>query len=66
MATYILTWNHIKWKWKDFDAAIRTVQVGKPLPDFWSTGNNRQLRHVAKTNLTAILQQFGLKNVRSL
>jgi 5-methylcytosine-specific restriction enzyme A len=44
MATYILAWNHTKWEWDDFDAALCTVQSGEPLPDSWSTGNNRQLQ----------------------
>jgi 5-methylcytosine-specific restriction protein A len=44
MPTYILTWNHTKWEWEDFDAAIRTVQSGRTLKDSWSTGNSRQLQ----------------------
>jgi 5-methylcytosine-specific restriction enzyme A len=44
MPSYILTWNHTKWEWTDFDAALRTVQSGEPLFDSWSTGNNRQLQ----------------------
>jgi 5-methylcytosine-specific restriction enzyme A len=44
MATFILTWNHTKWEWDDFDTALRTVQSGETLSDFWSTGNNRQLQ----------------------
>jgi hypothetical protein len=44
MSTYILTWNHTKWEWDDFDTALRAVQSGRPLEDSWSTGNNRQLQ----------------------
>jgi 5-methylcytosine-specific restriction protein A len=44
MATYILTWNHTKWQWEDFETTLRTVQSGEPVRDFWSTGNNRQLQ----------------------
>ena len=44
MASFILTWNHTRWPWDDFQGALRTVQSGEPLPDFWSTGNNRQLQ----------------------
>jgi 5-methylcytosine-specific restriction enzyme A len=44
MPTYLLTWNHTRWEWEDFDAALRSVQSGEPLLDFWSTGNNKQLQ----------------------
>jgi 5-methylcytosine-specific restriction protein B len=44
MATYILTWNHTKWEWEDFDTALHTVRSGKTLEDSWSTGNNRRIQ----------------------
>jgi 5-methylcytosine-specific restriction protein A len=44
MPAYILTWNHTKWDWADFDAALHTVQSGRPLKGSWSTGNNRHLQ----------------------
>ena len=44
MATYILTWNHTKWEWEDFETALRTVQSGELFRYSWSTGNNRQLQ----------------------
>ncbi len=44
MATYILTWNHTRWEWPNFEAAVRSVQAGKPCYDTWSTGQNKRFQ----------------------
>lgn len=44
MATYLLTWNPVRWLWRDLAAAARTRQAGKAVSKAWSSGNNKAIR----------------------
>lgn len=41
MATYLLTWNPERWKWRELPAAVSELEDRKILSTRWSTGNTQ-------------------------
>lgn len=44
MATYLLTWNPLKWDWKELPVLSKAVSSGQLALEQWSCGNSKRIR----------------------
>src|SRR5689334_5317397 len=54
MATYLLTWNPLRWHWDDIDDEVEQLRRDGLIPSQWACGNSR---HIAVGDRIFMLKQ---------
>jgi 5-methylcytosine-specific restriction protein A len=44
MATFLLTWNPLKWHWQDLDTLSKAIREGQTASRRWSCGNSKRIK----------------------